>query len=87
VIANSINRSTAFLPDPRRDAKAVADSLRQVGFQSVERAMLAFGKIARGRDRSPQTLRDGRMVEPPTLGENVPLTRPQGPHRRPLIPR
>jgi hypothetical protein len=39
VIGNSEYRSAAFLPNPRRDAKAVADALRQVGFQSVELAM------------------------------------------------
>jgi hypothetical protein len=39
VIGNSQYRSVAFLPNPRRDAKAVADALRQTGFQSVELAM------------------------------------------------
>jgi tetratricopeptide (TPR) repeat protein len=39
VIGNSQYRSEAFLPNPRRDAKAVADALRQVGFQSVELKM------------------------------------------------
>jgi Flp pilus assembly protein TadD len=38
VIGNSQYRSVAFLPNPRRDAAAVADALRQVGFQ-VELAM------------------------------------------------
>jgi tetratricopeptide (TPR) repeat protein len=38
VIGNSQYRSVAFLPNPRRDASAVADALRQVGFQ-VELAM------------------------------------------------
>jgi tetratricopeptide (TPR) repeat protein len=38
VIGNSQYRSAAFLPNPRRDASAVADALRQVGFQ-VELAM------------------------------------------------
>jgi tetratricopeptide (TPR) repeat protein len=33
VIGNSQYRSAAFLPNPRRDASAVADALRQVGFQ------------------------------------------------------
>jgi tetratricopeptide (TPR) repeat protein len=33
VIGNSQYRSAAFLPNPRRDAAAVADALRQVGFQ------------------------------------------------------
>jgi uncharacterized caspase-like protein len=39
VIGNSLYRSVSFLPNPRRDAKAVADALRQTGFQSVELAM------------------------------------------------
>ena len=39
VIGNSEYRSAAFLPNPRRDAKAVADALRQTGFQAVELAM------------------------------------------------
>jgi tetratricopeptide (TPR) repeat protein len=39
VIGNSQYRSAAFLPNPRRDAQAVADALRQDGFQSVELAM------------------------------------------------
>jgi tetratricopeptide (TPR) repeat protein len=39
VIGNSAYRSVAFLPNPRRDAAAVADALRQVGFQSVELAL------------------------------------------------
>jgi tetratricopeptide (TPR) repeat protein len=38
VIGNSGYRSVAFLPNPRRDAEAVADALRQVGFQTVELA-------------------------------------------------
>jgi tetratricopeptide (TPR) repeat protein len=36
VIGNSQYRSAAFLPNPRRDAAAVADALRQVGFETVE---------------------------------------------------
>jgi cyclase len=39
VIGNSNYRSVAPLPNPRRDANAVADALRQSGFQSVELAM------------------------------------------------
>jgi tetratricopeptide (TPR) repeat protein len=39
VIGNSAYRSVAFLPNPRRDAKAVADALRGTGFQIVEVAM------------------------------------------------
>jgi hypothetical protein len=39
IIGNSAYRSAAFLPNPRRDAQAVADALRQVGFQTVELAM------------------------------------------------
>jgi tetratricopeptide (TPR) repeat protein len=39
VIGNSAYRSEAFLPNPRRDAKAVADALRQTGFQSVDLKM------------------------------------------------
>ena len=39
MIGNSEYRSAAFLPNPRRDAKAVADALRQTGFQAVEFAM------------------------------------------------
>jgi len=39
VIGNSEYRSVTFLPNPRRDAKAVAEALRQVGFQTVELAM------------------------------------------------
>jgi TRAP-type C4-dicarboxylate transport system substrate-binding protein len=39
VIGNSAYRSVAVLPNPRRDAKAVSDALRQVGFQSVELAL------------------------------------------------
>jgi hypothetical protein len=38
VIGNSEYSSTAFLPNPRRDAKAVADALREVGFQTVDLA-------------------------------------------------
>jgi tetratricopeptide (TPR) repeat protein len=38
VIGNSAYRSVAFLPNPRRDAGAVADALRQAGFQAVELA-------------------------------------------------
>jgi tetratricopeptide (TPR) repeat protein len=36
VIGNSSYRSAAFLPNPRRDAQAVASALRQAGFQTVE---------------------------------------------------
>jgi uncharacterized caspase-like protein len=39
VIGNSEYHSAAFLPNPRRDAKAVADALRQVGFQMVDLKM------------------------------------------------
>jgi hypothetical protein len=39
VIGNSAYRSVAFLPNPRRDAHAVADALQEVGFQSVELAL------------------------------------------------
>jgi uncharacterized caspase-like protein len=39
VIGNSEYRSVAFLPNPRRDAKAVADALQQTGFDSVELVM------------------------------------------------
>jgi tetratricopeptide (TPR) repeat protein len=39
VIGNSEYRSAPFLSNPRRDAKAVADALRQIGFQSVELAI------------------------------------------------
>jgi tetratricopeptide (TPR) repeat protein len=39
VIGNSSYRSVAALPNPRRDAVAVADALRQTGFQSVELAV------------------------------------------------
>jgi hypothetical protein len=35
VIGNSAYRSVPFLPNPVRDATAVADVLRKVGFQSV----------------------------------------------------
>jgi tetratricopeptide (TPR) repeat protein len=39
VIGNSQYKSVAFLANPRRDAKAVADALREVGFQTVELAV------------------------------------------------
>jgi tetratricopeptide (TPR) repeat protein len=39
VIGNSAYRSVAFLPNPRRDARAVADALRLTGFQTVELAL------------------------------------------------
>jgi hypothetical protein len=39
VIGNSEYSSAAFLPNPRRDAKAVADALREVGFQTVDLAL------------------------------------------------
>jgi uncharacterized caspase-like protein len=39
VIGNSDYRSVAFLPNPRRDAKAVADTLREVGFKVVKLEM------------------------------------------------
>jgi uncharacterized caspase-like protein len=39
VIGNSQYRSVAFLPNPRRDASAVADALRQVGFETVALTM------------------------------------------------
>ena len=35
VIGNSEYRSVTMLPNPRRDARAVADALRQAGFQAV----------------------------------------------------
>jgi len=35
VIGNSEYRSAAFLPSPRRDAKAVAEDLRQVGVRTI----------------------------------------------------
>jgi uncharacterized caspase-like protein len=38
VIGNSTYRSVAALPNPRRDAQAVANALRQSGFQAVELA-------------------------------------------------
>ncbi len=38
VIGNSEYSSAAFLPNPRRDAKAVANALREVGFQTVDLA-------------------------------------------------
>jgi tetratricopeptide (TPR) repeat protein len=38
VIGNSQYRTVGALPNPRRDAEAVADALRQAGFQSVELA-------------------------------------------------
>jgi uncharacterized caspase-like protein len=39
IIGNSAYRAAAFLPNPRRDAQAVADALRQSGFQAVELAL------------------------------------------------
>jgi tetratricopeptide (TPR) repeat protein len=39
VIGNSAYRAVPFLPNPRRDAKAVADALQLTGFQTVELAM------------------------------------------------
>ena len=39
VIGNSDYRSVAFLPNPRRDAKAVADTLREIGFDEVKLEM------------------------------------------------
>jgi hypothetical protein len=39
VIGNSAYRAVAALPNPRRDAEAVADALRQTGFQTVELAV------------------------------------------------
>jgi tetratricopeptide (TPR) repeat protein len=39
VIGNSAYQSVANLPNPRRDAEAVADALRQAGFQTVELAV------------------------------------------------
>jgi Caspase domain len=39
VIGNSQYRSVAFLSNPRRDAKAVADALRQADFQMVDLKM------------------------------------------------
>jgi uncharacterized caspase-like protein len=38
-MGNSDYRSVAVLPNPRRDARAVADALRQTGFQTVELAV------------------------------------------------
>jgi tetratricopeptide (TPR) repeat protein len=38
VIGNSDYRSATFLPNPRRDANAIADALRQTGFQTVQLA-------------------------------------------------
>jgi tetratricopeptide (TPR) repeat protein len=54
VIGNSEYRSVPFLPNPRRDAAAVADALRQVGFQSVELV------IDLDRDRMVKALRSFR---------------------------
>ncbi len=54
VIGNSEYRSAAFLPNPRRDAKAVADTLRQVGFQTVDL------KMDLDRDAMVKTLRTFR---------------------------
>jgi tetratricopeptide (TPR) repeat protein len=39
VIGNSAYQSVASLPNPRRDAEAVADALRQAGFQTVQLAV------------------------------------------------
>jgi tetratricopeptide (TPR) repeat protein len=39
VIGNSAYRSAAYLPNPQRDAQAVADALRQAGFQTVQLAV------------------------------------------------
>jgi tetratricopeptide (TPR) repeat protein len=39
VIGNSSYRAAPFLPNPRRDAEAVANALRQTGFQNVDLAM------------------------------------------------
>jgi tetratricopeptide (TPR) repeat protein len=39
VIGNSAYRSVPALPNPRRDATAVAEALRQAGFQTVELAV------------------------------------------------
>jgi tetratricopeptide (TPR) repeat protein len=39
VIGNSAYQSAAYLPNPRRDAQAVADTLRQSGFQTVQLAV------------------------------------------------
>jgi tetratricopeptide (TPR) repeat protein len=39
VIGNSAYRSVASLPNPRGDAEAVAEALRQTGFQTVELAV------------------------------------------------
>ncbi|MBO0753435.1 MAG: tetratricopeptide repeat protein, partial [Bradyrhizobiaceae bacterium] len=61
VIGNAEYRSTAVLQNPRRDAKAVADALRQTGFQTVElkmdldrdamvKALRAFRNQADGAD-------------------------------------
>jgi tetratricopeptide (TPR) repeat protein len=39
VIGNSAYQSAPYLPNPRRDARAVADALRQAGFQTVQLAV------------------------------------------------
>jgi uncharacterized caspase-like protein len=39
VIGNSSYRFDTFLPNPRRDAKAVADALREIGFKVVKLEM------------------------------------------------
>jgi tetratricopeptide (TPR) repeat protein len=39
IIGNSAYRAVAALPNPRRDAEAVADALRQTGFQTVQLAV------------------------------------------------
>jgi hypothetical protein len=91
VIGNSTYRSAAFLPNPRRDAKAVAHTFGRSAFSlSNWRCFGLLVKIARGRIASPQsreTLRDGRMVKAPDDGRNCALTRSRAPHRRQLIPR
>jgi hypothetical protein len=51
VIGNSEYSSAAFLPNPRRDAKAVADALREVGLQTVDLA------LDLDRDATVKTLR------------------------------
>ena len=45
VIGNPEYRCAAVLPNPRRDAKAVAEDLRQVGLQTVGRV-----------DRAPEAI-------------------------------
>jgi Caspase domain len=66
VIGNSDYRSVALLPNPRRDAKAVADTLREIGFDVVKlemdlgrdamvRALRAFREEADKADWAPST--------------------------------